>query len=257
MNDSLPPILEARSLRIGYGATTIGTEINFKLVAGQILCLLGPNGSGKSTLFKSLLGLIPLLGGQVLLQGLPLASSARRHIAQQVAYVPQATEGMFAFQVLDVVVMGRSAHIGMFAAPSQQDKDIALQSLAQLGMAHLRHRIYTQLSGGEQQLVLLARALAQQPQALILDEPTASLDFGNQIRVLEQIHALRDQGLAIFLCTHQPEHAYRVADKVLLFKKGNVAAAGVTATTLTAEALAQLYDLPITVVRQHLQNTIT
>lgn len=227
MNDSSPPILEARNLRIGYGTTTIGTEINFTLVAGQILCLLGPNGSGKSTLFKSLLGLIPLLGGQVLLQGLPLASSARRHIAQQVAYVPQATEGMFSFQVLDVVVMGRSAHIGMFAAPSQQDKDIALQSLA------------------------------QQPQALILDEPTASLDFGNQIRVLEQIHALRDQGLAIFLCTHQPEHAYRVADKVLLFKKGNVAAAGVTATTLTAEALAQLYDLPITVVRQHLQNTIT
>lgn len=186
MNDSSPPILEARNLRIGYGTTTIGTEINFTLVAGQILCLLGPNGSGKSTLFKSLLGLIPLLGGQV-----------------------------------------------------------------------LRHRIYTQLSGGEQQLVLLARALAQQPQALILDEPTASLDFGNQIRVLEQIHALRDQGLAIFLCTHQPEHVYRVADKVLLFKKGNVAAAGVTATTLTAEALAQLYDLPITVVRQHLQNTIT
>lgn len=249
-------IIQAHNLSIGYERKKIAQGISLSLYAGQILCLLGPNGSGKSTLFKSLLGLIPLLGGEVSIEQKPLAQSSRQDIAKAVAYVPQAAEGMFAFKVLDVVLMGRSAHLGLFAAPGAADRDIAQQCLAQLGIAHLSARSYTQISGGEQQLVLLARALSQQTQALILDEPTASLDFGNQIRVLEQIKKLKEQGLAIFLCTHQPEHAYRVADEVLLFKKGRVMAAGKTATTLNAEALADLYDLPLSVVRQHLQNPI-
>lgn len=249
-------ILQAHNLSIGYEHKKIGQHISFTLYAGQILCLLGPNGSGKSTLFKSTLGLLPLLGGEVTIGRTPLEKCSRKQIAQTIAYVPQAVEGMFAFRVLDVVMMGRSAHLGLFSAPNAIDHDIALQSLAQLGIEHLSERSYIQISGGEQQLVLLARALTQQPQALILDEPTASLDFGNQIRVLDQIHALRNQGLAIFLCTHQPEHASRVGDEVLLLKKGQVVAAGKTATTLTTEALAQLYDLPLAVVRQHLQSAI-
>lgn len=247
-------ILEAKQLSIGYGSKTIGENINFTVQAEQIVCLLGPNGSGKSTLFKSLLGLIPCLAGQVLFKQRPLANASRRQIAQWLAYVPQVAEGMFAFDVLEVVLMGRSAHLNMFATPSVADRHIAEQCLEQLGIAHLQRCIYTQLSGGEQQLVLLARALAQQPHVLVLDEPTASLDFGNQLRVLEQIHALRNQGLTVFLCTHQPEHAYRVADQVLLFKKGQIMAAGATANTLTLEALAQLYDLSINAVQQHLQN---
>lgn len=256
MPDRTKTILHARQVAIGYGNKQVGQHINFDLGVGRILCLLGPNGSGKSTLFKSILGLIPLLGGEVFIQQKSLALCSRRDIAQTIAYVPQATEGMFDFRVLDVVVMGRSAHIGLFAAPSAADYLLAEQCLAQLGIAHLAGRSYTQISGGEQQLVLLARALAQQPKALVLDEPTASLDFGNQIRVLDHIHALRDQGLAIFLCTHQPEHAYRVADEVLLFKKGEVVAAGSTVNTLTAEALGKLYDLPIDVVYQHLRSVI-
>lgn len=251
------PILQAHQLSIGYAHKQIGQGINFSLYTGQTLCLLGPNGSGKSTLFKSVLGLIPLLGGEVHIQQTPLIQLSRQEIAKVMAYVPQATAGLFAFRVLDVVVMGRSAHLGLFAAPSTADREMAQQCLAQLGIEHLSGRSYTQISGGEQQLVLLARALTQQPQVLILDEPTASLDFGNQIRVLDQIKSLKDQGLAIFLCTHQPEHAYRVADEVLLFKKGQVLAAGKTDITLSTEALAQLYDLPLAVVRQHLQNPIS
>lgn len=250
-------ILHAHQVAIGYGTKQIGQNIHFSLAAGRILCLLGPNGSGKSTLFKSVLGLIPLLGGEVLIQQRSLAACSRREIAQTIAYVPQATEAMFAFRVLDVVVMGRSAHIGVFSAPKPADYTLAEQCLAQLGVAHLANRNYTQISGGEQQLVLLARALAQQPKALVLDEPTASLDFGNQIRVLNQIHTLRDQGLAIFLCTHQPEHAYRVADEVLLLKQGEILAAGNTAKMLTVKALGQLYDLPLDVVQQHLRSVIT
>ena len=249
-------IVEAKNLDIGYGAKSIGTQINFALPPGRVLCLLGPNGSGKSTLFKTVLGLIPLLSGQVFIQQKALADCSRRELAQTIAYVPQATGSLFAFRVLDVVLMGRSAHVGLFAAPSLLDRDIAQGSLAQLGVEHLAQRTYTQISGGEQQLVLLARALAQQPKALVLDEPTASLDFGNQIRVLDQIQALGAQGLAIFLCTHQPEHAYRVADEVLLFKKGQVVAAGATGATLTLDALAQLYDLPVELVHQHLHNAI-
>lgn len=256
MLDRSSVILHAQKLAIGYGNKQVGQHIHFSLDAGRILCLLGPNGSGKSTLFKSVLGLIPLLGGEVFIQQQSLALCSRRDIAKTIAYVPQATDSMFAFSVLDVAVMGRSAHIGLFSAPSPDDYEFAEQCLAQLGIAHLAERSYTQISGGEQQLVLLARALAQQPKALVLDEPTASLDFGNQIRVLDQIRILRDQGLAIFLCTHQPEHAYRVADEVLLFKKGEVVAAGNTVSTLTAEALGRLYDLPIDVVYQHLRSVI-
>lgn len=234
----------------------IGEGISFSLYAGQVLCLLGPNGSGKSTLFKSTLGLLPLLGGDITINSTSLKFCSRKQIAQTIAYVPQASAGMFAFRVLDVVLMGRSAHLGLFSSPSAEDYDIAQQSLVQLGIMHLSERNYTQISGGEQQLVLLARALTQQPQALILDEPTASLDFGHQIQVLDQIRGLKNQGLAIFLCTHQPEHAYRVADEVLLLKKGQVMAAGEAATTLTVHTLSQLYELPLSVVRQHLQNFI-
>lgn len=250
------PILEAKNLSIGYGVKLIGEQINFALLPSRVLCLLGPNGSGKSTLFKTVLGLIPRLSGQIFIQQKTLADCSRRERAKTIAYVPQAAGSLFAFSVLDVVLMGRSAHLGLFASSGGIDRQIAQQSLAQLGVEHLARRIYTQISGGEQQLVLLARALAQQPKALVLDEPTASLDFGNQIRVLDQIHALREQGLAIFLCTHQPEHAYKLADEVLLFKKGQVVAAGATAATLTLDALAQLYDLPVELVRQHLYNAI-
>lgn len=249
-------IVKVERLCIGYGSKIVGADLNLTLRLGEIVCLLGPNGSGKSTLFKSLLGLIPLLGGQVYIQGVSLAQWPRQQLARLLAYVPQATEGAFAFQVMDMVLMGRSAYIGRFGVPSKRDKELALQALARLGIEHLAARPYTQLSGGEQQLVLLARALVQEPKVLILDEPTASLDFGNQLRVLEQIKALRKQGLAIFLCTHQPEHARRVSDQVILFKKGQILEQGPTATCLTIFALAELYDLSADVVRQHLENNI-
>ncbi len=249
-------ILSARQLCIGYGHKLIGSHIDLDLQLGQIVCLLGPNGSGKSTLFKSLLGLIPLLGGQVVLQGRDLKLWSRPQLAKTMAYVPQASDGVFAFQALEMVLMGRSAFIGHFGAPSKQDRILAHQALERLGIESLAHRPYTQLSGGEQQLVLLARALVQEPKVLILDEPTASLDFGNQLRVLQHIKALKQQGLAIFLCTHQPEHARRVADTVILFKKGQVVAQGPTASCLRVETLAELYDLSTTDVVQHLESRI-
>lgn len=250
-------IVQAKDLTIGYHNKLIGQHLNFDLSATKVTCLLGPNGSGKSTLFKSLLGLIPSLDGQVQVLQRNITSYSKRDLAQLLAYVPQAVAGVFAFRVLDVVLMGRSAYIKIFSAPSRLDYEIAEQSLVQLGISHLAGRIYTELSGGEQQLVLIARALVQQPKMLVLDEPTASLDFGNQIRILDQIQALSAQGLAIFFCTHQPEQAYRVADEVLLFKQGEIVQTGPSKLVLTANALAELYDLPVVLVKEHLKNAIS
>lgn len=247
-------LLSVQQLSIGYKTKALGQNLSFDVYEKEILCLLGPNGSGKTTLFKTILGLLPALAGQVQIAEQHLHHLSRRELAQLVAYVPQATEGVFAFTVLDMVLMGRNAYVGIFQTPSRVDVELAMHCLSQLGIDALFDRHYTELSGGEKQLVLLARALVQEPRILILDEPTASLDFGNQVRVLNQIQALRQQGLAVFMCTHQPEHAHRIADRVMLFKKGQIISQGATCNTLTMTALADLYDLPMKVVQTHLQH---
>lgn len=244
--------IDVRDLAMGYGRRRVGSGISFSVSAGEVLCLLGPNGSGKSTLFKTVLGLLPAQAGRIRVAGQELSTWSRSALARYAAYVPQAHSGSFAFSVLDVVLMGRGAHISLFAAPSPHDTDVAYQCLERLGIVDLAMRTYTELSGGERQLVLIARALAQEPQVMVLDEPTSSLDFGNQIRVLDHIHALREQGLAIFLCTHQPEHALKVADRVALFKEGELHRTGSAQEVVNQDSLAWLYDLPAQAVHQHL-----
>lgn len=247
------PLIELRDVSIGYSKHRIlGAGIGLCVWPKEVLCLLGPNGSGKSTLFKTLLGLLPALAGQVQLMGKSLYRWAPRSVATQMAYVPQAHAAVFAFTVLEVVLMGRTACLGRFSSPSKRDKQIAYESLEQVGMLQLVDRPYTQISGGERQLVLIARALAQQPQLLVMDEPTASLDFGNQLRVLSHIRALQQQGMAILLCTHQPEHALQVADRVALWKAGRLQAIGSATLTMTTQNLAKLYDLDEPTIRLHL-----
>ena len=242
-NPATLPVLEACALAIGHGQRRVGTDLSFAMVPGEVLCLLGPNGSGKTTLFRTLLGLLAPLAGEVRVLGEPVAEWPRSAFARHVGYVPQAHAGIFPYTVEDVVLMGRAARIGRFAAPAQQDRDHALHCLHTLGIAHLRQRIYTAISGGERQLVLIARALAQEPVLLVMDEPTASLDFGNQIRVLEHIAQLRQQGMAVLLSTHQPEHALRIADRIALLGGGCLVAIGTPASTATPERLATLYGV--------------
>lgn len=232
--------LEARALAIGYRHSAVGEEIDLTLGGGEIVCLLGPNGSGKTTLFRTLLGVLPALRGEVRIAGRRVDEWARADLARTLAYVPQSHAGLFAFTVEEVVLMGRTARIGRFAAPSARDRDAARQALDVLGIGHLTERVYTEVSGGERQLALIARALAQEAAILILDEPTASLDFGNQLRVLKAIDALKAQGFSILMSTHQPEHALRVADRIVLLKGGRVVAHGPRALA-TADALAALY----------------
>ena len=247
MNTAMP-ILQTRSLCIGYDNRTVGSDIELAVQRGEILCLLGPNGGGKTTLFKTLLGLLPPLSGEVTVLGQPVGNWSRTAFAQQVGYVPQAHESLFAFTVEEVVLMGRTARIGPFAAPSGNDRDVANACLAMLGIVHLRQRIYSAISGGERQLALIARALAQEPSLLVMDEPTASLDFGNQLRVLEHIARLRNEGIGILLSTHQPEHALRCADRIALLANGRIVANGLPAVTATPRHLAAIYGVPEEVV---------
>lgn len=241
-------VICAEGINIGYRERVVGCDISLTVSDHEVLCLLGPNGSGKSTLFKTLLGLLPALSGKISIYGKPLSQWSRTDLSQQLAYVPQAHAGLFPFTVLEIVLMGRSARLGLFSSPKAQDRDIALQCLEQMGIVHLQQRVYTAISGGERQLALIARALAQQPKLMVMDEPTASLDFGNQIRVLEHIKKMRGQGMGILLCTHQPEHALRVSDRVALLKDGQVHHIGPASSTITAARLAWLYDLEEDVV---------
>jgi iron complex transport system ATP-binding protein len=163
--------------------------------------------------------------------------------------VPQAHAGTFAFTVFSVVLMGRTAHGGLFAAPSSHDREVAQAMLERLGIAKLAQRPYTQISGGERQLVLIARALAQEPAYVILDEPTASLDFGNQGKVMGQIRQLATEGLGVLFTTHDPNQALAHADRVMLLREGQAIATGDAAAMLTPERLAELYGVAIETVR--------
>ena len=240
-------MLAARALDFGYGTRAVGRGLELDLEAGEVLCVLGPNGSGKSTLFRTLLGLLPPLGGRVLLGDRDLASLPRAEIARAIAYVPQAAATHFDFSVSEVVEMGRTAHLGVFEQPGPRDRAIARDALTRLGMAGLADRAITQVSGGERQLALIARALASEAPVIVMDEPTANLDFGNQSLILEEVARLRGAGTAVLFSTHHPDHALRIADRVLMIREGRVMAAGRAVETVNPENLSALYGRPIDV----------
>jgi iron complex transport system ATP-binding protein len=214
-----------------------------------VFCLLGPNGSGKTTLFKTILGLLPAMAGEVVLSGRPMVELARQEIARLVAYVPQAHAAHFPFRVIDMVVMGRTAHLGLFAAPTKQDRAKALDALTTLGIAELAETEYTRISGGQRQLALVARALAQDAPAIVMDEPTASLDFGNQVTVLSEIKRLAARGLAVLLSTHDPDHAFSVGTRVALLNGGGILVQGAPEEVLTPARLHQVYGVRVIVER--------
>lgn len=233
--------IEGRDLTIGYPDRTVGRGLDVALSTGEVLALLGPNGGGKTTLLKTLLGLLKPKAGEVRLGDKPLDNYSIRERARVVAYVPQVHISTFAFTVETVVMMGRTAHGSLFTRPSGQDRAVAHAALERFGIAALASRPYTMISGGERQLVLLARALAQEPQFIVLDEPTASLDFGNQGKVMREIRALAKSGHGVLFTTHDPNHALRAADRAYLLREGTRIADGPVATVLNREQLEALY----------------
>jgi len=222
--------------------------VSLELPTGEVICLLGANGSGKTTLFKLVLGLMRPREGSICLGDDDIGHWPQRKRAQLFGYVPQMHIPPFAFRVRDVVLMARVAHLAPFASPGAADERIAEEALARLGILHLADARYTEISGGERQLVLISRALAQQPRWLILDEPTASLDFGNQVRVLRAVRELAGAGLGVLMTTHMPAQAFDYAGRVVLLSSGRILAFDVPQAALTAEALLQAYGIPLRIV---------
>lgn len=237
--------LELKDVACGYGKKRVLQNISLSLCSGEILCLLGPNGVGKTTLFKSILGFLTLQNGQVLLDGKDIRLWKQRNRAKAIGYVPQAHEPPFPYKVLEVVMMGRTSLMGRFAMPSQEDENAAQEALESIGASFLQDKIYTEISGGERQMVLIARALAQSPEILVMDEPTSSLDFGNQMRLLEQIKRLAAKGFAIIMTTHFPDHAFLCSNKVALLGVNNAFTIGTADEVICEENLKTAYGVNV------------
>ncbi len=240
-------LLGADNLGIGYPRRRIASSISFAVESGQALAVLGPNGCGKTTLFRTLLCLMPAQEGSILIGGACINTMSPADIARQIAYVPQNAAGFFNFSVMEVVTMARAPHLGWFGAPGPRDREIAMGALSQVSMADFGDREFSELSGGERQLVMIARALASQAKCLLLDEPTASLDFGNRLMVLDTLVALKSRGVAILFTTHAPENARRVcgndADRTLTISRHGAVTISSTAAALQPKALAALYGI--------------
>lgn len=233
------------NLSFSYGLRQVLRNVSFQAQRGEVLSVLGPNGAGKSTLFRCMLGLLTPTSGGTQIDGRDVAHMGASQLSRAIAYIPQSHNPVFNFSVLDMVLMGTTAQLGRFSAPGAAQRAQAEEALAQLGIAHLRDRGYCRISGGERQLVLIARAMAQQARILVMDEPSASLDFGNRLRVMETVGKLAQEGYAVIQSTHDPEQAYRYSHRILALYGGQVAAFGTPQETMKNTLISQLYGVPV------------
>lgn len=241
-------VVEVRDVHFSYRTgPEILKGVSLSIESGSIVCLLGSNGTGKTTLLRALLGFTTPTSGEILVEGRPLASMKPRERAHYMAYVPQSSALAFPYLAKEVVLMGRVSHLSGGAAHSRHDWDVVAESMERLQISHLAERRYQELSGGEKQMVLVARALAQQAELLVMDEPTANLDYHNQVKILTAIKYLAEQGLAILMTSHYPDHAFLACTKVALMKGGHVVACGTPEDVVSTESLTDLYDTPVRV----------
>ena len=218
-------------------------DIAFELKSGEILAILGPNGAGKTTLLRCVIGLLRWREGRSLLDGEDIRAIPARRLWQKIAYVPQARSASSPYSVFQTVILGRSSRIGSFSAPKPEDEAAAQQALEQLGIAHLADQPCSDLSGGEKQMVLIARALAAQPELLIFDEPESNLDFRNQLIVLDAMTALARKGMACIFNTHYPAHALQRAHNSLLLMKGGQCVCGPSSGVVTRDNIRRAFGV--------------
>jgi iron complex transport system ATP-binding protein len=241
--------MNVRDASFSYGNGDIFHRISFSVSPGELFCLLGPNGCGKTTLLDCMLGSLKLKEGDICLDGKSIAGMRPGQLARSIAYVPQKHERTFPYTVRDIVKMGRAAYIGLFGTPSAADEEAADEALETVGISHLRQRPYTQISGGESQLVMIARALAQVTPIIIMDEPTAHLDFRHELVIMETVARLvRTKGLSVIMATHFPNHAFYfqnsgVAARVALLHAGSFLAVGPPDAILSEQNMEQLYGV--------------
>ena len=240
--------VEVRNLSFSYGDRQVLEDISFRVEPGEMLSILGPNGVGKSTLFRCVLGLLSGYSGEVLINGRSGRTMSAQESAKHIAYIPQSSNPAFNYSVFDIVLMGATAGLSRFRSPGKEDMARCGWALEKIGISDLSERCFHRLSGGEKQLVMLARALTQNTPILMLDEPTANLDFGNQLKVLQQVQSLAREGYTVIQTTHHPEQSYLFSDRILAIHRGRVLLDGAPKDVLTASTLRTLYGVDVDVV---------
>ena len=241
--------IQVRNLSCGYNGKVVINNISFNVKSGEICCILGPNGAGKTTLFKTMLQIMQPLSGSVCINGENITKWSPKKISGYLAYVSQYHVPPFPYIVEDVIMLGRISSTGYFGKPTKQDYNIVNETMNLMGISYLKEKAYTDISGGERQLVMIARAMAQQPDFLILDEPTASLDYGNTLKVLREIKRLQQQGYGIIMTTHSPDQAFLCNSNVVLLSKEYPPVFGTAAEVINNRNLRNAYGEDIRVVQ--------
>ncbi len=241
-------ILEMSNLSCGYDKKAVVKNINETVSPGEICCILGENGVGKSTLFKTILKLLPPIDGSISIDGERIEKISHKKLATKMAYVAQSHTPPFPYSVEEVITMGRMIHMNVFSSPSKKDKEVVDRIIEEMEIGFLRKKAYNLISGGERQLVMIAKALAQEPQCLVLDEPTANLDYGNKVIVLNTIKHLAEKGMSIVFTTHDPEQALLLNAKTIILFKDGPSLSGKANSVVNERTLKTAYDANIRVV---------
>ena len=239
--------IDIEHVSFSYGKHQVLRDVNASIPDGVLVNVLGPNGVGKSTLFRCILCLNGDYEGVIRVNGKDLRDLSVRERAREISYIPQTHAPVYNYKVRDVVLMSTGADVGIFGTPGREQVERAEQALERIGIGPLADRMYTHISGGEQQLVLIARALAQNAKTIVMDEPTSALDYGNTVRVLSCVKQLAREGLSIVQSTHQPDQAFLFADKTLVVYDGTVEAYGDPKDVITAELVGRIYGVEVEV----------
>lgn len=242
-------MLEIKDVYFKYTDEYVLQDISFTLGKGKILGILGENGVGKSTLFKCILGFLKPTSGSILVDGIDIDKLSLRERAKKIAYIHQSHFPTFNHDVVNVVEMGANVRLSDFGVPKKEEREKAFEKLEILGIENLANRGYKEISGGERQLVLIARALMQDAKILIMDEPTANLDYGNQMKVLKTCKELSNMGYSIIQSTHHPQHAFMFFDEALLMHEHKILAIGKSNEVLTEKNLKKIYDIDLKIIQ--------
>lgn len=244
-------IFEVRNGSFAFkDAAPILQDISFLIESGQVLSILGPNGVGKTTLLRCMMGMLQWHSGGSYIDGKNITGMSERELWQQIAYVPQAKYLPFAFTVEEMVLLGRSVHTGLFGIPGNKDRQLCEEAMTVVGITHLRNKYCNRLSGGELQMVLIARALCSQPMMLVLDEPESNLDFRNQLIILETIRRLsKEDGLCCIFNTHYPAHALRISDKSLILSRSGDSIFGQSETVINAATMEEIFQVHVDILQ--------